>query len=187
MTIANSLNVSELLKRMGVSGDSLGSAPLLDALRLTVNLADFKDLIPPLAVPMAGVHHSAGSGVATFNKWTLNARSPGGLRVNEIMSNSAAAIRMWISATDPFVGSVAVATAQMVFGQTARSVFFNAPAAAAVAPAGHYVLRSFPAGRLLDGMWVGPGEFFNLEGDTDNIGSQLVTLSWTEYPAALNP
>ena len=189
MTMNNSLNVSELLKRLGVVGDSLGSAPLLEAMRLSINLADLSDLVPPIAVPVGGAFNQALSLLTQFNKWTLHSRAPGGLKVvwfgNE---DSGDQYKFWVTEVDPFIGSVGVPGANFSFGQDAVSVFFNAPAGVAVAPPGAILARggnvAFP---FMEGNWIGPGQFFNIEAQQDNQASEVASIMWKEYPGMLNP
>jgi len=187
MPMNNALNVSELLKRLGVVGDSLGSAPILEELRLVINLADLTDLVPPLATPVAGSHHTVTSGVGTFNQFTLDCRSPGGLTVQRIGTNSGTDWDSWVSDTDPFLATVARPTANLSFGQPAVSIFGSSAPAAKVAPAETIRLRGFILDELLSpDNWVGPGQFFNIEAVSSNVG-QRISIMWKEFPAALNP
>lgn len=189
MPMDNSLNVSELLKRLGVVGDSKASAPILDELRLTVNLADLSDLVPPLGVAIGGGSIAATSPVGGFNKWTLHCRSPGGLRVNWVGNQvNADAYRFWVTDADPFVGSIAVAHANFSFENPAVSEFMSAPAAASVSPVASLISRGADiGGPFVLGNWIGPSQFFNVEAQQANQADEVVSIMWREYPAALNP
>jgi len=189
MPMDNTLNVSELLKRLGVSGDSMGSAPLLDSMRLGITLADLSDLVPPVATPSAAASNGQNSGIGTFNQWTLRAGAGGGLRVTGLQSDSAGqTFRVWLSAADPFGNSAAVAHADLTFQNPAQSVFFaNTPPEAAQFPLAHtFVLNPDLDTCIRRGNWVGPGQFFNIEATIANV-FQRIAISWTEYPAFLNP
>lgn len=189
MPMDNSLNVSELLKRLGVVGDSKASAPILDELRLTVSLADLSDLVPPLGVAIGGGSIPVTSGVGTFNKWTLHSRSAGGLRVNFVGNEvNADAYRFWVTDADPFVGSVVTAHANFSFENPAISEFMAAPAAASVSPLGSFIARgAIMSAPFQLGNWIGPGQFFNVEAQQANQAAEVVSIMWREYPAALNP
>lgn len=192
MPMVNSLNVSELLKRLGVVGDSQGSASLLDALRMTVQIADLTDLVPPLRSPMAAVDDGTFSGVGTSNGWTLQCNSPGGLTVMKMAVDAGTGWRIWITDVDPFVGSVIVPRkVELVFGQATLSEFFDHAAAAAVAPANSLRVNPTAANSTnhlwSPGNWVGPGQFFNIESTRTNISNEFMSISWREYPGAINP
>lgn len=187
MGLNNSLNVSELLKRLGVKGDSLGSAPLLESLRLTLNIGDLSDLVPPVGVPIAGAEISATSGVGTFNKWSLEVRSPGGLKVTRL-EVPAGDFDIFITDTIPFGARVNSVAHNFAFGQTASSLFGSYVVAAKVAPLFSFRFGgAFPSilARGFDN-WVGPGQFFNIEATGSNA-NQSMRIMWTEYPAGLNP
>lgn len=187
MPLQNSLNVSELLKRLGVVGDSKGSASVLEELRLSINLADLSDLVPPLATPVAGSQWIRTSGVATFNKFTLHCRSPGGLTVQKLGTNGGTDWDIWVSDTDPFPDSIERPRADFSFRQPSLSAFFNATPAGKVAPGETIILHGFILDELLHtDNWVGPGQFFNMEALSDNVG-QRITIMWKEFPAAINP
>lgn len=188
MPMKNSLNVSELLKRLGVVGDSMGSADLLDAMRMTVQIADLSALVPPVGTPITAVSSQASSGAGNNNKWTLHCRSPGGLRVNQLEGESGRRYRAWVTTVDPFVGSVAVAPVNLSFEQVGLSVFFNAPAAPPLAPANALRLRGPNATEVFEqGNWIGPGEFLNFEATSIQVAAEILTVTWREYPAMINP
>lgn len=188
MPMDNALNVSELLKRLGVVGNSKGSAPLLDALRLGITIADLSDLVPPLQGPIGGFSQRVSSGAGDSNKWTLNSRAAGGLRINSMMGEGTGLWRVWITDADPFVGSASQPLTQLAFGQTVESRVLNAPASPAIAPAGALILRSNAIGEPLQhGNWIGPAQFFNIESFRTSVAGELLTFTWREYPAALNP
>ncbi len=187
MGIDNTLNISELLRRIGVKGDSLGSAPLLESLRLTLNIGDLSDLVPPIGVPMGGAAAPSTSGVGTVNKWSLESRSPGGLRVTRI-EVAASDFNVWITPTNA-LGAVADFTRHSFsFGQVPLSQFNRHIVAAAVAPVRVFAFGGAFPSILTRGFdnWVGPGEFFNIEARAQN-NTQEMRIMWTEYPAGLNP
>lgn len=188
MPLDNTLNVSELLKRLGVVGDSLGSAKILEQLRLTINIADLSDLVPPLAVPIAGATDLSTSGVGTVNHWTLHARSGGGLQVFNMQTDSNDLFVVWITDADPFANAAEIPTVQLAFQQTAVSQFFHVPPVAAVAPAASLFVRGPVLGNLIERTnWVGPGQFFNIESLTANTQDEMMSVVWTEYPGLINP
>lgn len=188
MPIDNSLNVSELFRRLGIKGDSLGSAPLLESLRLSLLIGDLSQLVPPLAGPYAGANHPLTSGVGTVNKWSLECRSPGGLRVQTVHAENSQVYNVWVTPVSPFGAILTTAVHNFSFGQAAQSVFHRHTPAAGVSPANAFRLEIAVPSRLPENFqtWIGPGEFFNIEAINTNI-SQVMTISWQEYPGALNP
>lgn len=184
----NSLNVSELFRRLGVKGDSLGSAPLLESLRLNLLIGDLSQLVPPLAGPFAAAAIGLTSGAATRNKWSLQCRSPGGLRVQTLHSDDNLVFFVFVTDADPFGAILSSAAHDFSFGQTAQSIFNAHTPAVAVAPVNAY--------RLYEGIptvlpsefetWVGPGQFFNIESLNNNV-QQVMSISWREYPGAISP
>jgi len=188
MPMQNSLNVSELLKRIGVVGDSQGSATLLDEMRMIVKVADLSALVPPVGTPIAIVSSANTSGIGTFNQWTLRAGSAGGLRVTGMQIDATNQdFRVSITDADPFANSAAVPHFDFAFQNPAQSIFFaNTPNEATQlgqAP----ILQSPDLDRLLQfGNWVGPGQFFNIEATVLNT-VQRIAVSWVEYPGAINP
>lgn len=188
MPLNNSLNVAELLRRLGVVGDSLGSAPLLEALRMSLTIGDLSDLVPPVGVPMAGAARFTASGVGTFNKWSLECRSPGGLKVKTIFSQQTNTFDVWVTEGSPFGVIIASAAHNFSFGQAALSLFHSHTPAASVNPADTFQIRGglqpSIGVHLLN--WVGPGEFFNIESTQGNVNETMV-ISWKEYPAGINP
>ncbi len=190
MPMDNSLNVSELLKRLGVVGDSKGSAPLLNELRLAIQIADMSQLVAPLAGPMVGASDQSTSGGGLFNKWAIRCQSPGGLTVGEIVSNSERDYFVFVLDFDPFVGSVVEPICNMSFGQPAQSQFINAPAAAAVAlaHANRFIIRTDDkTQQVMNFNWIGPGEFFCIESRAAGVNTELMSVVWREYPAMVNP
>ena len=187
MPLDNTLNVSELLRRLGVKGDSLGSAPLLESLRLNLAVGDLSDLLPPVAVPFGAASLIATSGVATVNKWSLVCRSPGGLMVRRLSTLIARNYNIFITPANVMGAATATAVHNFSFGQIADSFFANHAAAAAVTPANAFRLELANSPIRFDfDNWVGPGEFFNIEAVAPNV-TETITISWKEYPAALNP
>lgn len=188
MGLDNSLNLSELFKRLGLKGDSLGSAPLLESLRLTLAIGDLSDLIPPVGVPFAGAAIQNTSGVGTVNKWSLACRSPGGLTVQTLSANDSGDYNLWVSQADAFAAPGAVAAHDFAFGQSVLSIFRNHAPLAAVTPPNTFRMQAALNSQLPNEFlsWVGPAEFFNIEASSQNV-SQTMAISWKEYPAALNP
>ncbi len=123
MPIDNTLNVSELLRRLGVKGDSLGSAPLLESLRLSLLIGDLSALVPPVGVPIGGATIGSVSGIGTFNKFTLQARSPGGLTVLVLEADTGNLFDLWVTDANPFGAVVNAEAANFSFGQPALSIF----------------------------------------------------------------
>lgn len=187
MPMNNTLNVSELLKRLGVVGDSKGSAPILEELRLSINLADLSDLVPPLPVPIGGATDLATSGVGTVNHWTLNARSPGGLQVFNMQMDGNDLFTIWITDDDPFAGAIPLSTVQLAFNQPVQSVMFHIPASAAIAPAASLFVRGPMLGNLIERTnYLGPGQHFNIESLSPNTTNEMISVVWTEYPGLIN-
>jgi len=187
MGIDNTLNVSELLRRLGAKGDSLGSAPLLESLRMSIQIADLSDLVPPLTGPIGGAGLSNTSGVATFNNFQLRSRSPAGLTVMSLESNIGD-FDVWISDENPFGGGALSAAHNLAFGQEVEAFFTTRDPAAKVAPAGVFFFGgAFPSvmERVFPN-WVGPGQHFNIEARGSNV-AQSMRITWKEYPAGLNP
>ena len=191
MPMQNTLNVSELLKRLGVVGDSQGSADLLDQIRLGITIADLSALVPPVAVPTAaasGFLITAPNNVAGTN---IRCLSPGGLNVTYLQTdNVAARYNVWVSDTNPFATAPAVVPhANFTFGQPAESVWTLYAFAPPQAPADAVRVESNveDLGRFLPpGNWVGPGQFFNVESADFAVNSNVL-IAWQEYPAMLNP
>lgn len=187
MGLDNNLNISELLRRLGVKGNSLGSAPLLESLRLTLSIGDLSDLVPPVGVPLGAASISSTSGVGTVNAWSLASRSPGGLTVERV-ETAVGNYDVFVTDTDPF-GAVAVTAAfNFSFGQAVQSAFRSHTPGAAVAPANVFGFGGAFPSILVRGFdnWVGPGQFFNIEDRSQN-NSHEIFIAWKEYPAALNP
>lgn len=188
MPLDNHLNTSELLRRLGLKGDSLGSMPLLESLRLSLNIGDLSDLVPPVRVPIGAANIPSTSGVATVNRWALRCMSPGGLTVTRLSTLSARTYNLFVSLGNPFGSPAIEAAHNFSFEQPARSAFFSATPFAKVAPAFAYT-RSI-GNQALSALdfdnWVGPGEFFAIEGNTFSV-SENMAIMWKEYPAALNP
>ncbi len=187
MPLDNSLNVSELLRRLGVKGDSLGSAPLLESLRLNLMIADLSQLVPPLRGPIGGATIAQNAGAGFFNQWTLECRAPGGLEVQTLQTVTNGSFALFI--TPARVTGAAIQTAQhnYSFGQAVDSIFTTAVTAARVAPTFAFQLRlGQPSYGTFFQNWVGPGEFFNIEANVTNT-TETIMISWKEYPAALNP
>lgn len=188
MPLDNTLNVSELLRRLGVKGDSLGSASLLEALRMNIIIADHSGLVPPLGVPIAAASLQTTSGVATFNKWSLQPRSAGGLQVTTIRTTTNRVFRIFVTDANVFGAIVTAALHNFSFGQEAQSVFAAHTPAAAVAPANSFEIQQNqqPSIGIEFPNWIGPGQFFNIEAEGANA-SEEISISWKEYPAGLNP
>ncbi len=189
MPLDNSLNVAELLQRLGVKGDSLGSAPLLESVRLNLAIGDLSQLVPPVAGPYGGASLRRVSGAATVNKWSLQCWAPGGLRVQtiDLATNTNFIFNVWMSQLSPFGSPVVSAQHNFSFGQQVLSFFHSFPLAAAVAPANTFTInRGGPYSGTVFENWIGPGEFFNIESETTNTTQEL-SISWKEYPGALNP
>jgi len=190
MPLDNSLNVSELLRRLGVKGDSKGSAPLLESLRLNLMIGDLSDLVPPVGVPFGAAALGALSGAATFNQWNLHCRAPGGLTLRSLATNNSTDFfHMWVSDTDPFGAVSATAADNFSFSQPVQSIFQAHLAGAAVVPLGSFLFHGvnlpiFGSGNF--DTWIGPGEFLNIEAENPN-NLEIMSISWKEYPAALNP
>jgi len=187
MGLENSLNVSELLRRLGVKGDSLGSAPLLESIRLSLLIGDLSNLVPPVGTPFGAVAIQTTSGVGTNNKWTLQCRNPGGLRVMTLEGNTGD-FNMWVTAANPFGAVVVAAQNDFAFGQAVQSDFRSHTPAAPVAPANVFQFGGAFPSTLIDRFenWLGPGDTFNIEAEGQNV-NQTMRISWKEYPAGLNP
>lgn len=183
----NSLNVSELFRRLGVKGDSLGSAPLLESLRLSLLIGDLSDLVPPLGVPFGASTITSTSGVATVNQWSLACRSPGGLTVRTLRTATAGVFRVFVTPVNPFGAIVSSSAHNFSFGQAVRSAFSSHVPAGPAAPAFSLeIADAQPSFGLELDNWVGPGEFFNIEAGAVNQ-AQEIAITWKEFPAGLNP
>jgi len=187
MGLENSLNVSELFRRLGVKGDSLGSAPLLESIRLSLLIGDVSNLVPPVGTPFGGVAIQTTSGVGTNNKWTLQCQSPGGLRVMTLECNTGD-INVFVTAANPFGAVVTTAAHSFAFAQPVLSAFRSHALAGAVAPASVFQFGGAFPSTLIDRFenWVGPGESFNIEAAGQNV-NQTMRISWKEYPGAISP
>ena len=187
MGLNNSLNVSELLRRLGVKGDSLGSAPLLESLRLTLNIGDLADLVPPVGVPLGGASLQLGSGLGTVNSWSLRCNSPGGLTVLTLDS-STGDHDIFVTDADPFGAVLETAAFNFAFQQTVQSVFLLHVPATKVAPVDAFGFGGAFPSILVRGFetWIGPGQFFNIEARGQNV-VQDMRIAWKEFPAGLNP
>jgi len=190
MPLDNTLNVSELLRRLGVKGDSLGSASLLEALRLNIMIADMSQLVPPMVGAMGGAALQISSGVGNFNNWSLLCRAPGGLRVTTIRSTTNRAFDLFVGPTLLFD---AVVTNQIGFsyasGQITQSAFrTHTPTVAKNLPNNTLEMgqNQRPNFGIMFDNYVGPGEFFMIESEGTNSSEEIV-ISWTEYPGAISP
>jgi len=187
MPLVNTLNISELLRRLGVKGDSLGSAPLLESLRLSLLIGDLSDLVPPVGTPFGGGNLISTSGVGTFTKFALRCLSPGGLTMTTLRSNIAGTFRIWVE-PNPFGPLVATTFHNFSFGQAVLSRFLSFTPGAQQAPlnALEFSQNARPSfGQDLPN-WIGPTEQLNIESQTANVTNEL-SITWKEYPAALNP
>lgn len=187
MPLDNTLNVSELLRRLGVKGDSQGSASLLEALRLNLIIGDMSDLLPPLRSPRGGASMGTISAVGVFNKWSLQVRSPGGATVLMLSADSANIFDLWITPANVLGAALTTSAENYSFGQAVDSIFTNHVAGAKATPPRVFVLQGLDP--MIDSnfeIWIGPGEFFNVESRTANQDERIAIL-WKEYPAALNP
>jgi len=187
MGLDNTLNVSELLRRLGVKGDSLGSAPVLESLRLSLSIADLSYLVPPLGVPIGWAGVTLTSGVATFNKWSLRVQSPGGAKVLSLGALVNNRFNIFVTDLSPFGAPTVDAGHNFSFGQAVVSSFSGFAPAALAAPLDVFEITGarMPMGPELDN-WIGPGQFFNIESRTVNTTEKL-NIVWKEYPGALNP
>lgn len=189
MPLDNSLNVAELLRRLGIKGDSLGSMPLLESLRLTLSIGDFSQLMSPLAGPIGGADIASVSAAGTMNKWSLQCQAVGGLKVSSLKFSNNLFYDVWITGVNPFG---AITGGPIVhdysFGRFAQSSFTSHTPAAKVAPVGVVRVQPWILSVLISDFpnWVGPGEFLNIENTTNN-NSANVAIMWQEYTAGLNP
>lgn len=187
----NTLNVSELLKRLGVVGDSQGSADLLDQLRMSVLVADLSNLVPPVGVPCAAGRAFVNSTVSTFSGASLQCLSPGGLRIVALDgTNLNLDMAFWVSDSPAFAANIVVTqVANFCFGQTVQSIFrTHGSYAPVIRPAAHLEVNqnTNPLLAFLPKTWIGPGQFFNMETANPNADTEL-TIGWMEYPGMLNP
>lgn len=187
MPLKNALNVSELLKRLGVSGDSLGSADVLEALRLGITIADLSRLVPPLSGPVGAASSLVTAAPVVVNQRSLHARSAGGLQVLQMGSDPQGSRQydIWITAANPFGVLVAVGNQDLAFGQVAASEF-AATQAAAVAPANSVRVIGSALAVFAPNIWLGPGQFLNIEHEVVNTEEEF-TITWAEYTGMLNP
>jgi len=178
------LNFVELLRRIGVKNRT--GVDLAETVRMTVGAGDLSHLVPPIAVPVAGVTlATAAGGLGTFGQFTIQCLSPGGLFVLGLQSNDINQLGIFVSQANPFGALVAVPHQNFAFGQTALSVASAvAVAGAAVVPAGAPLIRGISFTTVpATPIFVGPGEFFCLEAETADTAIQF-SIWWQEIPAA---
>lgn len=188
MPLDNSLNVSELLRRLGVKGDSLGSAPLLEALRMSMVVADLSQLVAPLRGPLGAATLVRTSGVGTVNNWFFESRAPGGCTVLEINNRTSGNFRVGIGPVNLFGVLAVTAANNFASGQVVDSQFSAAAAAAAVLPGTFWQIHgsgNATMGAMFDN-WIGPAEFMLIEGIATNT-TETMTIRWKEYPGAISP
>jgi len=194
MPMKNSLNVSELLKRLGVVGDSQASADLLDQIRLGITIADLSPLVPPVSGPVAGAWIFGNAIIAEVVGWNLQCVSPGGLHVTTIATDSPNNdINTWVTDVQPFPTAAMIAPkVDFAFGQPSLSVFRGYATGPAVAPGAVLQLPDGTASAsILSDMfppknWIGPGQFLNFETRLTNNDSTLY-ITWEEFPGMVNP
>ncbi len=187
MPLNNSLNVSELLRRLGVKGDSLASAPILESLRLVLNIGDVSDLVPPVPVPIGGAAISQNGGVGGFNKWNLTCRAPGGLIVNTLQTTTNNTYAILISPVLLFGAVVQSSAFNYASGQFVQSVFTTHTTGVRVLPNLTFELRQAqPSWSPHFEHYVGPGDHFMIEANNDNI-TQGMIITWKEFPGAISP
>jgi len=188
MPMDNALNISELLKRLGVVGDSKASAPLLEGLQMGVHLADFSQLVAPLSGPITGSFRTQSSAFGLFNAWSLASHAVGGLIVHECQTNSNAIFSIWVSDTDPFPAAAPIEpNGQFAFGQVGVSQFRSTSGVFLPEP-GKITTRGANIALIIRGAnWIGPGQFFNIQSTRSNQNNEHMSIVWREYPAALNP
>jgi len=190
MPMDNTLNVSELLKRLGVVGDSQASASLLDQIRMVMNIADLSRLVPPLVGPIAAGSVTSTSDPITICKFNLNARSQGGLQLISIISSTDLPLVknyfIWITDVNPFGALTPGPFENLSFGQVAESVLSVAPIGANVAPASAVLTTGRYLHLFGQNIWLGPGQFLNVESETMDTEEKL-TFTWAEYTGGLNP
>jgi len=190
--LKNTLNISELLKRIGVVGDSLGSADILDQLRLTLNIADLSDLVPPVGVAKAQATNFLDADVGERAGANLLCRSPGGLFVETVgIGTGTTSMRLWITDVQPFAVAKALGDvrANFTFGQTIEAIWTLYESEVRVAPGASASCAqgfNYVGGLIPAKIWVGPGQFFNIEVNADNT-DVVISVSWSELPAMINP
>jgi len=191
MPMNNSLNVSELLKRLGVVGDSQGSAALLDQLRLSINIANLDHLVPPVGVPVAAGFNQVTAAVGDANGWSVQCQSAGGMTIlgQADQNNPANQYFMWVTDASPWVASTILGHADFTFQQPAVSLFHRKDPGVAVFPDPNVnLMRSeFMSTSPMNGqVWAGPGQFFNVEARQTGVFNNM-SIMWKEYPGAINP
>lgn len=187
MPMDNTLNISEMLRRLGVKGDSKAAAPLLESLRLSLQIGDLSDLVPPVPVPIGGAAIGQNGGVGGFNKWSLTARSPGGLVVNTLQTTTNNTFSLLVGPTLFFGAEIQSSQFPYASGQLVQSFFVTHTTGARVLPNLTMQLRQLPSvmGRSFEN-YVGPGEHFMIEANNDNI-TQTIMITWKEFPGAISP
>lgn len=190
MPLKNTLNISELLKRMGVVGDSLGSAELLEQLRLGVNVADLSQLVPPLRGPSGAGFQHVVPGANNVSNWSLQCRSQGGLQILtahlNTTPNNSNTVDIFITTTVPWTPLAVVAQQQFSFGQVTDSVMTVGTTEPPLAIASAVRSPHNRLANLVKDIWLGPGLFLNFESSLINNPVGL-SISWKEYPGAINP
>ena len=189
MPMDNSLNLSEMLKRLGVVGDSLASAPLLDQMRMSMKVADLSGLVPPVSGPRGAASIEFTAGVGSRIKWNLHCRSAGGLIVQMVLADPSQSrgYDFWITPTNPFGALTSVANEEFAFGQVAQSVFSHANISGAkIAPITAIRFESEKVENIAGQVWLGPGLFLNIESVGQNT-TDKISIIWTEFPAMINP
>lgn len=190
MPLKNTLNVSELLKRLGVVGDSQASAELLNQIRLNIQIGDLSPLVPPLRGPIGAGSQFVIPGAAKVPNWTLQCRSPGGLQILSAAlvttpANSSE-VGVFITTTNPWAAPVVVAPQQLAFEQVADSVMTFGTTVASLLPASAVSVYHGKLQDLVKDIWLGPGQFLNFEASLINTPMEFM-LSWQEFPGMLNP
>lgn len=189
-TMHNTLNVSQLLKRLGVVGESQSHAALLDQLRMVVNISDLSRLVPPLVGPVGSSSSDETSAVGSFNKWSLQARSQGGLQVLSMSTSGVPSLQklflISITSSNPFGALTTIPNQNFSFGQVAESIFSVAPHAGHQLGSSAVEVNALYLDAFAKNIWLGPGQFLNVESNFAN-NTETLQITWAEYTGALNP
>jgi hypothetical protein len=161
-------------------------------MRLSLLVGDLSGMVPPVATPIGAATLTVGPGGAgTFNQWSLASLSPGGLTVLHLANRTSGNFDVFLATTNPFAAPIASTQNNLSSGEFVRSLFRSHAPAAKVAPASAFQIHAtsnaamgIVGEAILN--YIGPGEFFCIEGISQNV-TETMPILWKEYTGALSP